>query len=295
MQIGFIGFGEAGFTIGKGLREAGIEQLYAHDIATSSRDRGPLIQSRAQQAGARLVDSPAALASSVDVLLSTVTCSAALDAAGQHAPHLTATHLYADLNSVSPDVKRQIGGIVSRAGARFVECAVMAPVGPYGHRVPMLLGGSGAAAFIDAMRPFDMRLQLLDGARVGTAAAVKMCRSVVVKGLEALLTECVLGAAEYEATEHVFASLQESYPGIDWKTLADYNINRLVVHGERRAREMEEVAETLRDRGVEPIMAAATARRQDWGAKAGLKAMFPPDGPKTAAEVIEALKAVTKR
>ena len=291
MQIGFIGFGEAGFTIGKGLRDAGVEQVFAYDIATHSRDRGPLIQSRAQEAGAQLVESPSALAASADVMLSTVTCSSALDAATRHAPYLTSAHLYGDLNSVSPDVKRQIAGVISAAGAQFVESAVMAPVGPYGHRVPMLLGGPGAAAFIDTMRPFDMRLQLLDGARVGTAAAVKMCRSVVVKGLEALLTECVLGAAEYEATEHVFASLQESYPGIDWKRLADYNINRLVVHGERRAREMEEVAETLREKGVEPIMAEATARRQDWSAKVGLKALFPPEGPKTVEEVLASLRS----
>jgi 3-hydroxyisobutyrate dehydrogenase-like beta-hydroxyacid dehydrogenase len=289
MRIGFIGFGEAGFTIGNGLRDSGLEQLFAYDIAADTPDRGPLIQSRAGKAGARLVESPAALAASADVLLSTVTCRSAVEAAKQHAPHLTATHLYADLNSVSPDVKRQVAAVVAAAGALFVESAVMAPVGPYGHRVPMLLGGPGAAPFIEAMRRFDMRLQLL-GAPVGTAAAVKMCRSVVVKGLEALLTECVLAAAEYDATEHVFASLQESHPGIDWKTLADYNINRLVVHGERRAREMEEVAETLRDKGVDPIMAEATARRQDWSARRGLKARFPPEGPKTAAEVIQALR-----
>jgi 3-hydroxyisobutyrate dehydrogenase-like beta-hydroxyacid dehydrogenase len=203
-------------------------------------------------------------------------------------------HVYADLNSVSPDVKRRIADVISTTGAAFVEAAVMAPVGPYGQKVPMLLGGPGAQAFAQTLEPFGMRLQILPGAGVGTAAAVKMCRSVVVKGLEALLTECVLGASEYGATEHVFASLQESYPGVDWKKLADYNINRLVVHGERRAREMEEVAETLQDAGVEPIMAAATARRQDWSARIGLKAHFPPEGPKNAAEVLAVLETLKK-
>jgi 3-hydroxyisobutyrate dehydrogenase-like beta-hydroxyacid dehydrogenase len=139
-----------------------------------------------------------------------------------------------------------------------------------------------------------MRLQILAGAGVGTAAAVKMCRSVVVKGLEALLTECVLGASEYGAIDHVFASLQESYPGIEWKKLADYNVNRLVVHGERRAREMEEVAETLREAGVDPIMAAATARRQDWSAKLRLKQYFPPEGPQTTEELLAVLASRTR-
>jgi 3-hydroxyisobutyrate dehydrogenase len=203
-------------------------------------------------------------------------------------PFLDARHTYADLNSVSPALKREIAGVVGRTGAAFVEVAVMAPVLPYGHRVPMLLGGAGAPAFADALSPYGMRLRVLS-ADVGTAAAVKMCRSIVVKGLEALLCECVLGASPYGADAHVFASLDESYPGIDWKRLADYTMGRLVVHGERRAREMEEVAGTLRAIGVEPIMAEATARRQDWGAGLGLRSRFGPDGPATYAEVLELL------
>ena len=300
MKIGFIGFGEAGFTIGQGLRQAGTAEIFAYDIATLTNDKGPLIRSRAAAAGATLVASPAELAASASVLMSTVTCSSALDAATQHAPFLRgrapsgdAGHLYADLNSVSPEVKRRIADVVSESGAAFVEAAVMAPVGPYAHRVPMLLGGAGADAFVTAMQRFDMRLQILEGAEIGTAAAVKMCRSVVVKGLEALLTECVLGASKYRATQHVFASLQESYPGIEWQKLADYNVNRLVVHGERRAREMEEVAETLRRAGVDPIMAEATARRQDWSAKLGLNEHFPPQGPDTADEVLAVLDALS--
>jgi len=299
MKVGFIGFGEAGFSIGRGLRAAGLPELFAYDIQTTSTDRGPLIRDRAATAGARLVANPAELAASASLLISTVTCSSALDAARQHAPSLRGPsrtdgpqHLYADLNSVSPDVKRQVAAVVGATGASFVEAAVMAPVGPYAQRVPMLLGGPGADAFVQAMQPFDMRLEILPGAGIGTAAAVKMCRSIVVKGLEALLTECVLGASVYGATAQVFASLQESYPGIDWRKLADYNINRLVVHGERRAREMEEVAETLRAAGVDPIMAEATARRQDWGAKLGLKTQFPPEGPKTVDEVLQILDTI---
>jgi 3-hydroxyisobutyrate dehydrogenase-like beta-hydroxyacid dehydrogenase len=152
----------------------------------------------------------------------------------------------------------------------------------------MLLGGAAAEAFARTFSPLGMRLEVLAGPG-GTAAAVKMCRSIVVKGLEALLCECVLGASQYGADEHVFRSLGESYPGVDWKALADYTMNRVVVHGHRRAREMEEVAETLRVIGVEPIMAEATARRQDWSARLNLRSHFGPGGPTTYAEVIEAL------
>jgi 3-hydroxyisobutyrate dehydrogenase-like beta-hydroxyacid dehydrogenase len=226
------------------------------------------------------------------MLLSTVTCSAALDAARQTAPWLRDRHVYADLNSVSPALKRHIAAVIHDAGARsFVEAAVMAPVLPYGQRVPMLVGGPAVQRFVELMAPFGAQLEVVDGP-IGGAAAVKMCRSIVVKGVEALLAECVLAAASYGADDKVFASLQETWPGLDWKKLADYTMGRLVMHGERRAREMEEVAETLRAIGVDPIMAEATARRQNWTAQLDLASHFGPDGPKTYREVVELVSRV---
>ena len=284
MSVGFIGFGEAGSTIAGGLAEAGADRIFAFDIAADDSELGPRIQQRASSTGTTLVESSAALARASEILLSTVTSSSALEAATAIVPFLESRHLYADLNSVSPACKQTIDRAIRATGARFVEVAVMAPVLPYGHRVPMLIGGPAATQFLERMAPFGMCCQVLS-AEVGTAAAVKMCRSIVVKGLEALMCECMLGASRYEAAAHVFASLNESFPGIDWQKLADYMIGRVVVHGERRAREMEEVAETLRAIGVEPIMAEATARRQDWSAELNLKSHFGPEGPRTAADV----------
>src|SRR5262245_55378237 len=226
------------------------------------------------------------------MLFSTVTSSSALEAATAIAPFLDSRHLYADLNSVSPAYKQAIDRTVRDTGARFVEVAVMAPVLPYGHRVPMLIGGPAATLFAERMAPFGMRCEVLS-AEVGTAAAVKMCRRNVVTGLAALMCECMLGPSRYNAAAHVFASLNESFPGVDWEKLADYTIGRVVVHGERRAREMEEVADTLRAIGVDPIMAEATARRQDWSADLNLRAHFGPDGPRTAAEVAAVVARLT--
>ena len=104
------------------------------------------------------------------------------------------------------------------------------------------------------------------------------------------MVECVLAATEFDADELVFASLNESFPGIDWKKLADYRTGRVVAHGERRAREMDEVAETLRAIGVDPIMAEATARRQDWAARLNLRSHFGPNGPTTYREMLNALR-----
>jgi 3-hydroxyisobutyrate dehydrogenase len=279
--LGFIGFGEAGSGISRGLGSAGLDRLYTFDI----RD----VRDRALQYQTTVVESPEALAKTCDILIAAVTASSALEAATQIAPFLSSRHLYMDINSVSPALKQEIDVVIRSRDAGFVEAAVMAPVPPYGHRVPMLLGGNGAASFAETMAPFGMRLEVLPGT-VGTAAAVKMCRSIVVKGLEALLFECVLGASRYNAEDQVFASLDESFPGIDWKKLANYMINRVIVHGERRAHEMEEVAETLRAIGVDPIMAEAAARRQAWSAELDLKSRFDPNGPATYRDVLNVIK-----
>jgi 3-hydroxyisobutyrate dehydrogenase-like beta-hydroxyacid dehydrogenase len=291
IPIGFVGFGEAAFHITRGLREAGAGGFVAFDIHTHTPGRGEKIRSRAEETGTRLVESNAELAASASWIWSAVTSDQATAAAAQTAPHLSPGHLYADLNSVSPAAKQAIADTVGAAGARFVEVAMMQPVPPYGHRVSILAGGIGAVEFRDRMTPYGMRIQVT-GEQVGRAAATKMFRSIMIKGLEALITECVLAAGRYGAEEGVFASLAESYPGIDWPALADYMIGRVVEHGERRAREMEEVAETLEGIGIEPIMALATARRQEWSAQAGLKRYFGGEPPKNYREFLDAVAAL---
>ena len=287
-SIGFVGFGEAAYHLSKGLREAGLGPFAAYDIHTQTPGRGEKIRQRAAETRTRLLESNAELAAAAEWILSTVTSDQAAIAAAQNAPHLTSRHLYADLNSVSPAVKQSIARTIAASGARFVEVAMMAPVPPYAHRVPILAGGPAAAEFAGLMNPYGMRIEVISP-QVGTAAATKMFRSIIVKGMEALITECVLGAGRYGAEQAVFASLAESYPGIDWKAMADYMIGRVVEHGERRAREMEEVAETLESIGIEPIMAAATARRMDWSAKAGLKQHFKGEPPRDYREFLEAV------
>jgi 3-hydroxyisobutyrate dehydrogenase-like beta-hydroxyacid dehydrogenase len=287
-RIGFVGFGEAGHAIASGLRESGIETITAYDINTDAPMLGDKIRSRAAETATLLVSSNAELAEASDIILSTVTANQALAAARQNAPVLRAGQLYADLNSVSPVLKQAIDHVITDARASFIEVAVMAPAPPYKHKVPMLVGGPGAEEFIARMRPYGMQMEFTN-IKVGEAAATKMCRSVIVKGMEALLTECVLAATRYGADERVFASLAETFPGINWSELASYMVGRVVVHGERRAREMEEVAETLRSSGVDPIMAEATVRRMDWSAQLGLKRLFGGEAPASYREFADAV------
>jgi 3-hydroxyisobutyrate dehydrogenase-like beta-hydroxyacid dehydrogenase len=285
--------GEAGFHIAGGLRNAGIAGIAAFDIDADTPGPGEKIRSRAAETGTELVASNAELTRAADIIISTVTANQALNAARQNAPGLGPGQLYADLNSVSPELKRAIDRVISATGAHFVEVAVIAPAPPYGHKVPMLVGGAGGAEFMERMKPFGMRMEYTSP-KVGEAAATKMCRSIIVKGMEALLTECVLGATRYEAEERVFASLAETFPGINWSEMATYMVGRVVVHGERRAREMEEVVETLRSSGVDPIMAEATARRMDWSAQLDLKKMFGGEAPASHREFAERVAELDK-
>jgi 3-hydroxyisobutyrate dehydrogenase-like beta-hydroxyacid dehydrogenase len=261
-MIGFLGFGEAGFHLARGLRSAGAPPLVAFDIKAQEQGAaGERIRTRAQETGTCLVETPGELVRRARVILSVVTAASARDAAASIAADLTSSHLYADLNSVSPRTKSDVASVIEQGAGRFVEGSIMAPVAGPDHRVPMLLNGPAAPALADALSRYEMRLEVMDAA-IGAAAAVKMCRSIVIKGLEALMVECALASSEFGAADRVYDSLRDTYPGIDWRKTARYMIGRVLEHGERRAHEMQEVASMLRSAGIEPLMAEATARRQ---------------------------------
>ena len=177
---------------------------------------------------------------------------------------MRAGQIFLDINCVSPASKRSNAAVVESSGADYVEAAVMAPVPPQRLKVPMLLGGRRAEPLAQALRDLGMNASAIAD-RIGVASAVKMCRSVMVKGIEALAVECMLAARRFGAEKEVLASLHGTYPGMGWlDALPDYLVSRVAEHGRRRAAEMREVAATLEDVDLEPLMALAIAARQDW-------------------------------
>jgi 3-hydroxyisobutyrate dehydrogenase-like beta-hydroxyacid dehydrogenase len=286
--IGFLGFGEAGFHLARGLRRAGAPPLIAFDINSTENTLGERIRARSAETGTCLVETPHALADGADVIVSVVTAASAVVAAQSVAAGLCADQFYVDLNSVSPATKHQISDVIGTGAGQFVEGAIMAPVPPTEHRVPIVLNGPSASSALAVLSRYQMRLEAMDRA-IGAAAAVKMCRSIVIKGMEALLLECAVAADEYDAADRVFESLSETYPGMDWRKTAEYMIGRVLQHGERRAREMEEVAETIRAAGIEPLMAEATARRQDWEATLRRKGRLTGHRPENTAAFLKLL------
>lgn len=258
-RVSFIGFGEAGQAIASGLRESGLERIAAWDILFPE-PAGERLRAAGDKIGVRLANSAADAVAETDMIISAVTAASSLEAARSVAPHLTGSPYYLDINSVSPGRKRETAKLLGER-ARYVDVAVIAPIHPARHRTPLLISGPHAQEISPLLRELEMQLSVV-GPDTGDAAAIKMIRSVMIKGIEALTLECFLAATRAGVLDEVTASLKNNYPTLDWTKIADYNLERMASHGERRAAEMEESAATLRELGLDPLMVDATVRRQ---------------------------------
>jgi len=279
-RMALIGFGEAGGILGKDLAAAGVA-VSAYDLLLKSPSARDAMLSKMRQAGVRACESAVEAVTGAQVVLSAVTASSAPDVVHELAPVLKQGQIFMDMNSVSPNTKRGEAAIIEASGVDFVESAVMAPVPPQRIKVPMLLGGKAAADLAPRLRAIGMDTTAVSD-RIGVASAIKMCRSVIIKGLEALVTESMLAARRYGAEEAVLSSVAATFPQMKWCTdLPEYLVSRVAQHGKRRAEEMREVAQALRDVDVVPFMATATAERQDWlvHAMAEKHIVYQPDEP----------------
>jgi 3-hydroxyisobutyrate dehydrogenase-like beta-hydroxyacid dehydrogenase len=265
-HIALIGFGEAGGIFGRDFAAAGLA-VSAYDILLDAEPSRAAMLAKLQGAGVRPCDSLKEAIGGADLVISAVTAPAAAIVAGHAAPFLHGGQTYLDINSVSPETKREIAAMLEPAAADFIEAAVMAPVAPQRLNVPMLLGGAQAKAAAWRLQMIGMNAKPISE-RIGVASAIKMCRSIFIKGLEAITVETMFTARRYGAEEQVLASLAATYPEMGWdSTLPDYLIGRVAEHGKRRAAEMREAARSIEDVGLEPLTALATAERQDWLAR----------------------------
>ena len=262
-RIALIGFGEVGQTLGADLLAAGAS-VTAFDILFTKAGSAP---SRVHsKIAVRAAMSAADAVKDAELIIAAVTAASDLDAAQSAAPHLPRGAFYLDVNSVSPGMKRDCSSIIEAASGRYVEAAVMTPIAPKRIASSMLLGGAHTDAFIEGAAPLGFTGAKAFSPIIGQASATKMCRSVIIKGLEALLSESMLTARHYGVEKHVLNSLSNLLPVGDWEKLARYFISRTVEHGTRRAEEMRESAKTVAEAGISPLMALATAEREDWAA-----------------------------
>lgn len=282
VAIGLIGYGEVGRILGAGLTgRPGVAAIGAWDLRFAAADTGAGERERAERAGIRAHPSAPSLCAASDLVISAVTASNTLAVAQEAARHMRPGALFLDLNSASPGTKRQCAARIDGAGARYVEAGVMTSVPPYGIRVPMLLGGAHAAELAAVLNGWGMDTRVVS-TELGVASAIKMCRSVMIKGLEALVIESYTAARGYGVEEHVLPTLQETFPAIDWGAQGSYFFQRVVQHGQRRAEEMRESARTVQEAGLEPLMTTAIAARQQWVADQARAGVFDAVTPGAA-------------
>ncbi len=263
-RIGLVGYGEVGKIFGAGLNgRSGVASVSAWDLKFAVAATQAAEIAHAEKAAIRAWGSMQALCAQADLIISAVTASNTLAVAQEAARHIRPGAVFLDLNSASPGTKQRAGAVIDAAGGRYVEAGVMTSVPPYGIRVPMLLGGAAAAELADVLRGWGMDAKPVAD-RLGVASAIKMCRSVMIKGLEALVIESYATARAYGVEDHVLPTLAETFPSIDWDRQGAYFFSRVVQHGKRRAEEMREAANTVREAGFDPFMAAATADKQQW-------------------------------
>jgi 3-hydroxyisobutyrate dehydrogenase-like beta-hydroxyacid dehydrogenase len=260
-RVGLLGYGEVGRILAEDLRGRGV-QVRAFDLKLASRTGDPLREHASAHAVA-LAASHIALAGEVELIVSAVTASQTVAAAEASAPGLRPGTFFLDLNSASPGAKRRAAERIDAAGGRYVEGAVMTSIPPYRIRVPLLLGGPNAPALAPELEMLGF-VPKVTSERLGIASATKMCRSVMIKGLEAMVIESFTTARAYGVEDAVLASLKETFPGIDWEKQAAYFFQRVIEHGRRRSEEVREVAETVREIGLTPWSATGTAERQAW-------------------------------
>ena len=290
-RISFIGFGEAGQAIASGLRESGIERIAAWDILFPEA-AGEKLKAAGKKIGVRLASSARDAVRETDMIVSAVTAASSLEAARSVAPHLSGAPWYLDINSVSPGRKLETEKLLGER-ARYIDVAVVAPIHPKRHRTPLLIAGPRADEVSPLMRELEMQLTVVAPA-TGAAAAIKMIRSVMIKGVEALTLECFLAAQRAGVLDEVTASLKNNYPGLDWPKMSEYNLERMASHGERRAAEMEESAATLRELGLDPLMTEGTVKRQREMGALGQDDSVRASLDKGRAAMLEAISAAKK-
>jgi 3-hydroxyisobutyrate dehydrogenase-like beta-hydroxyacid dehydrogenase len=270
-NICLLGFGEVGQALASDLR-AHTSVISAWDVkfsdaASAPRDAAPQLDVRAA------TDARGAVANA-DLIISAVTAAQTGAAAHSVAPHLKRDAWYLDLNSCSPAAKLTAAAAIDSAGGRFVEAAIMSPIAPRNAASPLLLGGIHATAFLPIAHELGFTGAAVFSGKLGAASAAKMCRSVIVKGLETLVLESLLTARSFGVERAVLDSLQ-SLSLDDWRAQSRYMISRALIHGRRRAEEMREAAQTVAEAGFAPRMSEACADWQEWASHRSSEASTP--------------------
>jgi 3-hydroxyisobutyrate dehydrogenase-like beta-hydroxyacid dehydrogenase len=262
-KIGFIGFGGAAYGLARGLRTEGPVEIWFCDPLYDHSSQGGVIRQRAAETGAAPVIDLEQLAEKARIIISCTTGSVAVEVARQTAPHLRAHHLYVDVNTASPLTMEAVAGALQSSAAAAVDVAMMGAVPAFLHRVPCLASGNGAELFQEMMRPFNMDI-ICVGESFGQASAIKMFRSIFMKGLLALLIEMLSATHRYQVDALVLDSIRKTMERNDFLETVRLQMAKGLVSAERMGHEMEAVVQTLTDMNLPAQMSSAAREKLQW-------------------------------
>ena len=258
--ITFVGFGEASYHIAKGLKAEGLEGIIAYDAFWDHPERGGLIQQRAKEVGIALLPTLKEAVEASRFILSATSAKIAVTIAASIFPHMQEGQIFVDINAASPMAMKEVDELPRKEGVLFCDAAVMGVVPSEGHKVPMLLSGDGGTIFQNELTKYGMNLKDLNTV-AGGSSAIKMFRSVFMKGLTQLLIESLSASAKFGVLDTIVESLSESINNKTIEDLSNQLIPRTVVHAERRVSEMKEVISTLEGMRLDASMSTSTKEK----------------------------------
>jgi len=263
VTIAILGFGEGGTAIGRGMaHESGWRtnenRLISIDIGLDRGRRGEAMRKRAESFGIEIMADYGSALSEADLVHSVVTCDRAGEAARAAAPLLKSGALFLDHNTVTRKMAEDNARVIEAAGADYIDVAVMGGFLAYGYKAPMTIAGRRAEEVGTWMRGIGYDVKVMPGA-AGVASAVKILRSILMKGIEALGVEFLVAARRQGLLEEALDCVAD----VDKAPFRDFVamlVRTHIAHGKRRHEETVLVNEMLRESGIEPLMSLATER-----------------------------------
>ncbi|MEH7224677.1 prephenate dehydrogenase/arogenate dehydrogenase family protein [Bacillus sp. JJ1566] len=289
MELGFIGFGEAAFELATGLKQEGLSKIVAYDPLWNEAPFSDLVQSRSQKSQVGLVESPEEVLQMVKIVMVAVPADKTLEVSKQLQPHLQNDCIYIDVSAASPIVKQRVATIVNEKGAKFVDVAMMGSLPVYKHKVPMLASGDGATSFIELMLPYGMNVTEVSEVP-GEATAVKLIRSIYMKGVAALYVELLEAAHAFNVDKLVVDSISESMKGHTFEETMNRLVTGSSIHALRRSIELGGTIEMLDSANIDSSMSKAAKAKLEDLSKMNLKDYFKGEKPEHWLQVIEACK-----
>jgi 3-hydroxyisobutyrate dehydrogenase-like beta-hydroxyacid dehydrogenase len=288
IRLGLLGYGEAANRLARDFKQAGFTSILAYSRSGAKAQPGDPLHQRAQAAGVTLVKTVGTLAKKTDIIIAMTPGKSALPALKKIRKYLRPDHLYVDASSNSAHNMEQAAALVGNA-AKFVDASIMGPVDLMGIKVPFVASGPHAAAFRDLMVPHGMVINVV-GANPGDASAMKLIRSVLMKGLAALLLETMEAARRRNILDEVIEDSSVTFNDIPFQKIIKRYVGGTAVHCERRIHEMKECLELLHEMDSSDRTTRNTIAMLRDMVKMGMPAKFQTE-PDTIHPVIDALIA----